>query len=280
MNVRMNSTKLEPSCTFHIFPSDTVFDVPPIVLNTAKPVVRRPSNNSPGQRKSNQQKVVVSTPFIEYEKIVERSDSDSSNAKQVFRRDDTHFPSLKSRKNMMATTDINLSDQAKFKPAEYNKHIQSETKIQQRKLTSASSEKTRTWFCTKHLRSRFAGYIKGKRRNGNGLDSAIDANRNVYPTQVIRSHRSELPESLYIETISPRSNYWTDSQQESPKEQKPGKMVTFPNSGSTESMKRVAEYILKETCNMADNVTSQEVIDDSLSPGNGVESYAPDPIRT
>ncbi|XP_021344974.1 uncharacterized protein LOC110444948, partial [Mizuhopecten yessoensis] len=274
MKVRLNET-LEPSCTFHLFPSESVLEGPPIILKTAKPILWNPSTSSPVHRKDSRRETMVSSPFRGYVKVIDPNVDYKPKMKLILNKEDAgkvDFPVIKSKNGMLVAADINLSDQAKFKEESMQQKSHEGTVLPEKKSSSASYEKTSKLFCTKNLRSRFAGYIKGKKTRASALRKSENAanNRNAYSARVVRSDRSDLPNSLRGESVSPGLNYWTEEPEEYTNETKPGNAVSISTIESSESMKRVAEYILRENNSVGINATSQEVNSDSLTPRDGM----------
>ncbi|XP_021348564.1 uncharacterized protein LOC110447298 isoform X3 [Mizuhopecten yessoensis] len=267
MKVRLNET-LEPSCTFHLFPSESVLEGPPIILKTAKPILWNPSTSSPVHRKDSRRETMVSSPFRGYVKVINPNVDYKPKMKLILNKEDAgkvDFPVIKSKNGMLVAADINLSDQAKFKEEAMQQKSHEGTVLPEKKSSSASYEKTSKLFCTKNLRSRFAGYIKGKKTRASALRKSENAanNRNAYSARVVRSDRSDLPNSLRGESVSPGLNYWTEEPEEYTNETKPGNAVSISTIESSESMKRVAEYILRENSSVGINATSQEMWFDS-----------------
>ncbi|XP_060083360.1 uncharacterized protein LOC132562625 [Ylistrum balloti] len=272
MRVRMNE-KLEPSCTFHLFPSETVIDAPPIILNTAKPVLWNPAISSPGQRRDNQRETVISSPFKGYVKVIDPCGDYKSKLKLVLDKEETEkvdFPLIKSKNGMLVATDINLSDQAKFKTEANPQTSQEQHMVSERKIASASYEKTSKLFCTKNLRSRFAGYIKGKKTRASALRKSANAvsNRNAFSARVARPDRNDVPKSHNGDAVDCELNHWTEESEET--EASPRNAVAVSTVESNESMKRVAEYILRESSGVGNNITHQDNSSDSNTPRHGM----------
>ncbi|XP_033731947.1 uncharacterized protein LOC117321589 isoform X2 [Pecten maximus] len=273
MKVRLNE-RLEPSCTFHLFPTEAVIDAQPIILNTGKPILWNPAISSPGQRRDNQRETMISSPFKGYAKVIDPNGDYRSKMKLVLNTEagKVDFPVIKPKNGMLVATDINLGDQAKFKKEAAPTKSHSENVTSERKASSASYEKTSKLFCTKNLRSRFAGYIKGKKTRASALRKSENAstNRHAYSARVVRSDRSEVTESLQGETTNSGLNYWTEEPEEYQKESTHGNAVDASTIESSESMKRVAEYILRESNCSGNNVTLHEGNSDTPTPRHGM----------
>ncbi|XP_069120502.1 uncharacterized protein [Argopecten irradians] len=266
MKVRL-SEKLEPSCTFHLFPADAVIDAPPIILNTGKPLIWNPATSSPGQRRDSQREAIISSPFKGYVRVID------PNMKLILNKEGgkVDFPALKAKNGMLVASDINLGDQAKFKSETVPSKSQDEHFLSERKTPNASYEKTSKLFCTKNLRSRFAGYIKGKKTRASSLRKSESAavKRNAYSARAVRPERSEVTESVQGDANNSGLNYWAEEPEEFQKKALE-ENVDISEIQSNESMKRVAEYILRESSRGGNSVTPLEVVADSPTPRNGM----------
>lgn len=269
VKVHEEMVKLENSCTYHVFPTDEVLDVAPVVLKSSKNAIWHPGVSSPDRKKEFLPKeIIIHAPFKGFFRAVARTDTPqrkerktSSPVKLAMKRSDvnTHskvdFPVIKN--GMLITSDINLGEQVKFKSRRQSAH--SSDGIGRFSSGSVDSNSGKL-FTSKNVRGRFGRFIKGKKR-----PMTTDVSKQKDDSSEVKSeHRVKLPnESFKIERLGQGLNLLKEEDSDVRETIPPVEDVVVDRSrellSKEESMKKVADYILNECATPSNQNTPREV---------------------
>nr|XP_034301479.1 uncharacterized protein LOC105331672 isoform X17 [Crassostrea gigas] len=247
-DVRVKNESLEPSCTYHVFPTEMMLDSSVTVLNT-RSLTWYPSISTPPQprpRTKHSKRDATPSPSMPEISVAECYSPRLLRSRTEDRID---FPMIKKDgKGMLVTADINIGEQAKLESTRTGSGLADELErdIETPRIMSLRESKTKLM---KNLRKKYAGYVhnKGKKpvhRPTGAQDSSSVKSLKSERTGSIHSGK----DSRKIQTADPALHYWKlDEQGEIDRKSISSHRSSRQREADEESMIKVAEYLLSDT---------------------------------